>query len=459
MPWTGHQVRDAMGGVLRSGGEQVCTGVSTDTRTLQSGDLFIALRGEHFDGHAFIDTALERGSCGCVVEAGIEVTGSLDTRVFVEVADTLTALGDLAAAYLRGLDTTVIGVTGSNGKTSTKDMIATVLGAYAPVASNYGNFNNRIGLPLSALQVQSNHRYAVFEMGMNEPGEIAKLAAIAEPKVALITSISAAHLEGLGSVDAIRETKAALYRALGPDDVAVVNGRDPQVVRAAEGIAARTIVVGEIDADVTVEGIRRIGVGAQEATIRHGDRIMSLRIRGIGQHNIWNAALAVGVAVALDLNPLPRIEALTSHKGPKGRLAWVPILDGPNILDDTYNANPESTRAAIRTLVELCDAHTCIAVLGDMLELGESADQLHEEIGQFASDVGVDVLLAMGKYAQHTVRGFGPGGEVVLDHEAAVARVLSSVGQGDWVLVKGSRGMRMEQVVTALQSAYAHGGR
>jgi UDP-N-acetylmuramoyl-tripeptide--D-alanyl-D-alanine ligase len=459
MAWTGHQVRDAMGGVLRSGGEQLCTGVSTDTRTLQSGDLFIALRGAHFDGHAFIDAALERGCCGCVVEAGVAIEKFLDERVLVEVVNTLTALGDLASAYLRKLDTTVIGVTGSNGKTSTKDMIATVLGAYASVTSNYGNFNNRIGLPLSALQVQASHRYAVFEMGMNEPGEIEQLADIAEPKVALITSISAAHLEGLGSVDAIRETKAALYRGLGPDDVAVVNGRDPHVMRAAEGIAARKIVVGEDDADVRVEGIRRIGVGALEATIRIGDRSMPLRIRGIGQHNIWNAALAVGVAVALDLDPLLGIEALASHQGPKGRLEWAPILDGPNILDDTYNANPESSRAALRTLVELCDTQTSVAVLGDMLELGESAEQLHEEIGQFAADVGVDVLLAMGKYAQQTVQGFGPGGEVVSDHAVAVNRVLDSVGQGDWVLVKGSRSMRMEQVVSSLQTSYAHGGR
>jgi len=459
MNWTGLQLSEATGGVLRSGGERVCTGISTDTRSIREGDLFVPLRGAHFDGHAFIAEALSQGCCGCLVEAGVDLDGgSASEQVFIEVVSTLTALGDLASTHLRALDTTVVGITGSNGKTTTKDMVATILKSFGPVASTHGNYNNLIGLPLTALQVMPTDKFAVFEMGMNVPGEIERLAKIAQPKVGLITSIAAAHLAGMGSVDAIRDEKTALYRSLGPDGTAVVNAMDPQVLQAAQETQAMLLTVGVAGTDICLEGIRRIGVGALGASLHCRGKVYPLRLRGLGIHNLWNAAMAVGVAVALDLDPEKAVAALADYKGPKGRLAWVPVPNGPNVIDDTYNANPESTRSALRTLVDLGDAGTTVAVLGDMLELGDSASVLHQEVGQYAADIGVDVLLAQGQFAADTVSGFGPGGAVVPGHEEAASFVSRTVSSGEWVLVKGSRGMRMERVIEALKSSSNTGG-
>ncbi len=242
MMFTGTELSTICGGTLVSGASRRCTGVSTDSRTLRPGELFVPIVGERLDGHAYIARAVERGACGCLTEPGRE--SDLGGRVKVEVPDTLRALGDLARDHLKKQGVAVVGITGSNGKTSTKDMLKLMLSAYGKVKANPGNFNNLVGLPLTAFEVAASDDYAVLEMGMNRPGEIARLTEIARPKVGLITSIAAAHLEGLISIDGVTWAKGELFCGLGEDGVAVVNANDPNVVRAAEGIAARQITVG-----------------------------------------------------------------------------------------------------------------------------------------------------------------------------------------------------------------------
>jgi len=448
--FTGADVSTVTGGALKSGAKRRCTGISTDTRTLRPGELFVPIVGERLDGHAFIEKAMERGACGCLSQPG--QSPDVGDRVNVVVPDTLAALGDLAADHLAKLRTRVIGITGSNGKTSTKEMLAVMLGAYGNVTANPGNFNNLIGLPLTAFEVSDANDFAVLEMGMNRPGEIARLTEIAKPSVGLITSIAAAHLEGLISLDGVMWAKGELYCGLADDAVAVVNARDPQVVRAAEGIAAKTITVGSKDVDVAVEGIRRTGVAGFSATVNVRGKRYDLRLRAMGRHDVWNAALAVGALVALGLDPGPGLKALQKQTaGLGGRLTWKFSKAGVNVIDDSYNANPASMRAALTTLAEVAGADRKIAVLGDMLELGDGAPGFHEEIGALAADLDVHTLFVAGRFAADVAAGYLEDSVVVAaDAAELVSKVTAMVRPGDWVLVKGSRGMRMERVVHAL---------
>ncbi len=378
MSFTGQEVQAATGGALKRGADRRCTGISTDTRTLKAGDLFVPIIGENYDGHDFVDKAMAAGACGCLGQRELDIDG-----VMVVVEDTLEALGDLAANHLSQLDSTIVGITGSNGKTTTKDMVATMLAAYGPVHSNPGNFNNLVGLPLTAFDVRSHHEYVVLEMGMNRPGEIARLTEIARPKVGVITSVAAAHLEGLLSIEGVMWAKGELFVGLDEDAVAVVNATDKHVVRAAEGISARTVTVGVgADKDVSVEGSRRTGVAGlkAEVTVRGTGRY-ELRLRTMARHDVWNAAMAIGVLVALELDPGPGIQALIEHSGRQNRLAWKVTPSGINVIDDTYNANPASVRAALQTLSEVAGQRRKIAVLGDMLEMGDESPRHHSEIG------------------------------------------------------------------------------
>ena len=443
MNWTGQQVAEHVRGVLRAGPSRPCRGVSTDTRTLAPGELYVPLEGERFDGHEFIAQAAERGCAGAVVRAGTPV--QLDPRIHVEVPDTLVALGDLAAAWLRECRAAVVGITGSNGKTSTKEMAAVALAAYGHTIRNQGNFNNLVGLPLTALRVTPDVRYAVLEMGMNRPGEIARLAEIAQPRVGVVTNVAPAHLAGLGSIDAVAAAKGELFRGLAPDAVAVVNARDPRVLKASEGIAARRVTVGQGRAvDISCEGLRRTGVAGLVATLRIHGRPHDLVIRSLARHDIWNAALAVGVVVAMGLDPEPGLRALERYEGVRGRLTWRVTPDVVNVIDDTYNANPASTRAALETLAELGADHPTVAVLGDMLELGPEA------IGQAAADMDIGHLVACGAHAADVARGYGADALTAPTATDAIDAVRRLAVPGAWVLVKGSRGMRMERVVAAL---------
>lgn len=453
MMWTGRQLERITGGRLHGGADRCCTGVSTDTRTIQPGDLFVPIAGERFDGHDFIQRAVERECGGSLIGSGY--AAELGERVCVEVPDTLVALGDLAREHLGSIPARVVGITGSNGKTSTKELVATALSAYGSVARNHGNFNNLIGLPLSAFQVTVAHDFAVLEMGMNRPGEIARLTEISGPAIGLITCIAAAHLEGLGTIDGVADAKGELFAGLGPDAVAVVNDRDVHVRRVAEAFPGRRIRVGDsASSDVAVAAIRRHGVAGlrAELTIR-GRAGYLLELRALGEHEVWNAALAIGVLVALDLDPALGLSALARHRGVDGRLQWKVTADRVNIIDDTYNANPASTLAALRTLARVGRGARRIAVLGDMLELGPEGPALHEQTGRDAADLDVDLLFACGVLRNRILAGFDGEPTQTFDAEDAsqlLPLLRAHVRAGDWVLVKGSRGMRMERLVSGL---------
>jgi UDP-N-acetylmuramoyl-tripeptide--D-alanyl-D-alanine ligase len=451
MMWTGQQIRHITGGVLLAGPEAVCHGVSTDTRTLEPGQLFVALAGDNFDGHAYVQDALMRGCCGCLVHEPVQA--DLDDRVLVTVSDTLRGLGELANAHLIETRTPVIAVTGSNGKTGTKELIAQALSAYGNVAKNPGNFNNLIGVPLAAFQVTKEHDYAVLEMGMNRPGEIARLAEIVMPRVGLVTSVAGAHLEGLGTIEDVARAKGELYQALSADAIAVVNTRDSWAASAAIGTRAQVVRVGERDGDVVCEAIRRKGIAGLSATLWISGKSYDLHLRALGRHEIWNAALAMGVIVGLGLDPQPGISALEQGACVPGRLQWTVEGDGVNVIDDSYNANPASTCAALETLVEVAGGARTIAVLGDMLELGPDAPALHQQVAQHAADLDVDLLFYAGAHPQLIREAFTTDEVVTADDCSELLPILqSTVQNGDWVLVKGSRGMRMERAVELLKS-------
>lgn len=456
---TGQQVQSMTGGVLVGGASRKCTGVSTDSRSIKQGELFVPLVGERFDGHDYIQQALECGACGCVSQQGYEV--HVGGSVNVVVPDTLHALGELARSHIANLQARVVGITGSNGKTSTKEMAAAALAAYGPVAANRGNLNNLIGLPLTAFDMRPHHRFAVLEMGMSRAGEIARLTEIAQPRVGVITSIAAAHLEGLHSIEGVTWAKGELFAGLGADGVAVINTRDANVCRAAEGISARTVTVGTGDVDVSVEGIRRRGTTGFSATVKiRGGGRYDFRVRALGRHDVWNAALVVGILVALELDPAPGLEALYRRTGLGSRLHWKVTKSGVNVIDDTYNANPASVRAALETLRDVAGSQRRIAVLGDMLELGPGAAELHEEVGTLASDLGVEALFVAGEFAGDVARGYGEANLVRAGGSDELAPwVVDAAQPGDWVLVKGSRGARMERVVEALFAAGGEGVR
>ena len=450
MMWTGQQIRHITGGVLLGGGDSVCKGVSTDSRTIKSGELFVAIAGEQFNGHQYVKDALGRGCCGCLIHE--EVDAVFDKQVQMSVSDTLKALGDLAHAHLQKLALPVIAVTGSNGKTGTKEIIANALSAYGSVARNPGNFNNLIGVPISAFGVDDSHDYAVLEMGMNQPGEIARLAEIAAPKVGLVTSVACAHLEGLGSIEDVARAKGELYQSLDSDSVAVVNQNDSWAASAAVGTKARIVNVGtQSDADVVCHAIRRKGVAGLMATLHIDGKAYDLNLRGLGRHEIWNAALAMGVVVGLGLDPEPALLAIEQGSSIGGRLQWTVNNVGVNIIDDSYNANPGSTVAALDTLVEVAAGARTIAVLGDMLELGPDAAKMHRDVAYHAADLDVDMLFCADEFSGQMVQAFGSDKVFTVSDCSELLEVLKETVQpGDWVLIKGSRGMRMERAVVAL---------
>ncbi len=450
MNLSARQVASAVHGVLY-GRDVPLTGVSTDSRSLAAGQLFVPLRGPSFDGHAFIDGAFERGAAASLVAADADRNLD-DGRVYLEVQDTLAALGELAHAWLQTLPAVRLALTGSNGKTTTKELLAAALAPYGDVHKTYGNHNNLVGMPLTAFGAKASHRFVVFELGMNAPGEIATMTRLVVPHVGLITSIAPAHLQGVGSIEGVAAAKGELFRGLGPGAFVVVNGFDARVKALAEGLEQRRVVVGPgRDADVCVARIQRQGVAGFTAALVIAGRSHTLTLRTLARHDVINAALAVGVVVALGLDVEPALAALTRHTGVYGRMAWVVTPRGVNVIDDTYNANPGSMRAALEALAEAGAGARRIAVLGDMRELGHGAPALHTELGALAGDLGVDALYAVGRHAEDYATGYA-GDRVVCGDDVpdVVAHLTKTVRKGDWVLVKGSRGMRMERVVEAL---------
>ena len=434
-------------------------GVSTDTRTLRPGELFFALTGPCFDGHDYVAEAAARGAGGMVVARGRSIPDDVDPSIIVTVEDPHQALAKLGGFVRSRWDGRLVAVTGSYGKTTTKEMVGRVLGDREQVLVAPGTENNLIGVPRLLARLKPSHRFAVIEMGTSQPGEIADLTRIADPEVAVITGIGAAHLEGLKDLDGVAREKGSILNTWGSARVAVLHGDDPRV--RALGELARTVS----DVQCVYYGLTE-GNDVQATDVEPDGRTMRFRIEGkrihlplLGRHNVLNALAAYTVGRELGIRPTDLRERLESQGPVQQRM--VPILCGDClIIDDTYNANPPAMRAALQVLKDLEVTGRRILVAGEMRELGVGAEVLHREIGKAASDSGIDVLWAVGPLAIFYLEGARESlparAMQSFENASEVADALPAfLRPGDAVLVKGSRAMGLEHVVQAVRERTA----
>ncbi len=426
------------------GGDAAISGVSQDTRSMTSGMLYVAIRGERFDGHDFLAQAKAAGAAAALVA---QADTDIDLPQLI-VSDTLAALAELARRHRSRMPARVVGITGSNGKTTVKTLTASILARLGPTHANPGNRNNEIGLPLAVLELRPEHQYAVFEMGAGKPGDIAWLAAIAQPDIGLVNNIAPAHLERMGSLDGIAQTKGALYEALPADGVAIINADDAYADRFARQVSAGRVLHFALKADAPIRGeILEAGQGTRfHLHTPQGEGEIALPMPGA--HNVSNALAAAAIATALDA-PFQAIrEGLESAQGVAGRLRLLPQPGGYSLIDDTYNANPSSVRAAIDTVVSL--AGEPWLVLGDMGELGPDAESLHAGIGSYARERGIARLYTVGKLSRAASEAFGVDALHFEDRAALVAQLRHALTPGVVCLVKGSRSAGMERVLAEL---------
>jgi UDP-N-acetylmuramoyl-tripeptide--D-alanyl-D-alanine ligase len=442
-------------------------GVSTDTRTLGPGSLFVALRGEKFDAHDFLAEAAAKGAAAAVVaEAwassarGEPVEPRAGTPLpLLAVADTLRALGAIAHHHRRRFRIPVVGVTGSNGKTTTREMIAAILATRGKVLKSEGNLNNEVGVPLTLFGLDASHEAAVIEMGMSHPGEIARLAAIAEPQVGVVTLAAPAHLEGLGTVDAVADAKAELYQGLPAGGIAVANADDARMLKRAQASGRRVVTFSAARGrrgDVVVLDVLSQGEDGLRFVLGIGNREVAIHIPAlVGVHNAANAAAATAAAVSLGCTDREIARGLAQVRPVGRRLRLERLASGVELVDDCYNANPASMSAALRTLQDLAQGgKRALAVLGDMLELGSFEAEAHANLGAEAARAGLARLAAFGPRSRATAdaaRAAGLEAFHTEDMAALVAWAKDAVRPGDVLLVKGSRGMKLERLVEALR--------
>jgi UDP-N-acetylmuramoyl-tripeptide--D-alanyl-D-alanine ligase len=429
------------------------------------GELFIALKGSRFDGHHYALEALKKKAGGVLIEedkVGDIRWNGYRSKAVIAVKDTLFALGNIAQNWRRKYPTPVVALTGSNGKTTTKEMIAACLETTFPVLKTKGNLNNLIGLPLTLLTLTERERVVVLEMGMNVPGEIRRLTEIADPNVGLITNIQKVHLEGMGSLERLKEEKGELFRRMRRDGTIIVNQDDLRVMDLASNYSGQKITFGiEHPAEVMAKEIRLRGEeGTSFILILEGEA-MEIHLRLLGRHFVANALSAVAVACLFGVEIKQAKEALEHFRPFAMRMEVVPLKGGMTLINDAYNANPNSMELALETLVEVKGKGRAIAVLGDMLELGEFAKEAHEQLGRKVSELSIDFLLTMGKEAavvvESAIRHRFPmqRARVVENHSEVVSTLGEMIRNGDWILVKGSRGMAMEKIVEALREGRA----
>lgn len=432
--------------------------VVTDTRTLATGDLFVALAGERFDGHDFVAQALASGASAAMVDEAH--AGGLDGNL-VAVADTRAALGTLAAQWRRRFDIPLIVIAGSNGKTTVKEMTAAILRAQfgdAAVLATRGNRNNEIGLPQTLLELRATHRAAVIEIGMNHRGETRQLATIAQPTIALVNNAQREHQEFMRSVAEVAAEHADAVFALRPGGVAVINAADShfRVWRDAAANVRANVVNFALDADADVRGRATLGVDGSDVEIATGGAHFRVRIAAPGAAMVSNALAATAAAMAAGAGTEAVSRGLAAFRPVKGRLALRDAPGGATVIDDTYNANPDSVREAIDVLARAGRARWL--VLGDMGEVGANGPAFHREIGEYAHAAGIERLLAVGPLAHETVLAFGAHGAHYADVDALIAALAMLPSAGTTILVKGSRFMRMERVVDMLCASAAPAG-
>ena len=447
-------IAQATGGRL-VGADRMVDAVATDTRALPGGDaLFIALKGEQFDGHAHVQAAIDGGCVAALVARELAIDAPQ-----VVVADTERALAAFAAAVQRERSTTVLAITGSNGKTSVKTLLLSILQQVGSAYGSPGNRNNEIGLPLAVLDAPDDARFAVYEMGAGKPGDIAYLTEIARPIVSLVNNIAPAHLERMGSLLGIAGTKGAIYDALPADGVAVVNADDDFAAYFIERVADRRVLRFGLDtaADVQARDIRLDADGARFVLAAPGGDI-AIALPMPGRHNVRNALAAAAIALAVGAS-LDQVRAgLEAVQPVAGRLVAHALRSGAVLVDDSYNANPGSLAAAIDTLAN--SGNEAWLVLGDMRELGADEIALHARAGQQAKAAGIARLFALGELSAHAVAAFGDGAQAFDSHDVLADALAAGLRPGVRVLVKGSRGSAMDRIVKALlqRDAAENGG-
>jgi len=455
--------RWADGEVVRGDRAARVSGVSIDTRTLAAGEAFFAIRGPHHDGHDHLLAACEAGAVALVTEPDRVPPGALPAGLaVVAVADTTRAFGDAARGHRRNFRGSLIGLTGSSGKTTTKEMCKSVLSVQAPCLATRGNLNNEYGVPLTLFERESQHALAVIELGMNHRGEIARLAEIAEPQVGLVTNIGTAHIEFLGSQEEIANEKGDLFAALPAGGVACVNRDDQRVTQQAARARCAHLGYGRSDgAEVRASEVT-FAAGRFTFWIEAPESRSEVRVRGLSETTVINALAAAAVGLAAGLSPGQVSQGLASYQPIAGRMTPVPLESGVTLIDDSYNANPDSMARALESLRSLAGPERAIAVVGDMGELGAQAEVAHREAGARAARLGIDALFAVGDRAALVCEGAVAGGlphsavAAVESHHDAAERVRALAGRGDWVLIKGSRAMQMERVVAALSGSETH---
>jgi UDP-N-acetylmuramoyl-tripeptide--D-alanyl-D-alanine ligase len=461
MKWKVRELMEATGGRLFKGDQKMeCKGISTDSRKIKRGELFIPLKGSRFDGHDYIPQVLKKGAAGIMVRRGFPLSGISreDDKLFIiEVADTLDALGDLAHYVRMRSPVKVVAITGSNGKTSTKEMCALVLQEQYQVLKNEGNLNNLIGLPLTLLRLSREDEVAVLEMGMNRLGEIRRLSEISRPNMGLITNIGPAHLEGLGSLDQVQKAKGELFETLTEEDCVLVNYDDHLVKELALHCRAKRISFSfQEKSDIRAEDVSFLKDGKICFRLTYQGEDITVVISAYGFYHVYNAlaASAVGISLGIDLKKIAR--GLKGFRTLPGRSKLLTIGKGIRLIDETYNANPRSMEVALKTLNKMKGKGRGIAILGDMLELGEESPFWHREVGKWVGTLGTEYLALLGKFAPFVAEGAALAGLqkerifIGKNYEEVAQHVRGILKRGDWVLVKGSRAMQMEKVLDCL---------
>ncbi|WP_293268928.1 UDP-N-acetylmuramoyl-tripeptide--D-alanyl-D-alanine ligase [Neptunomonas sp.] len=427
--------------------------VNTDTRSIQPGDLFVALKGERFDAHEFAGQAIAAGAVALVVDTKL----ALDVPQIV-VCDTRVALGKIAEynrAFFQGV---LFAITGSSGKTTVKEMLAEILAGAGQVLATKGNLNNDIGVPLTLLRIAPNDEYAVIEMGASGPDEIAYSAKLSHPSIALVNNAMGAHLEGFGSLQGVVNAKGEIYDGLGPEGIAVVNMDDPHAHQWIKRIDNKPLLTFGMDsnADIYANNVQILDDGCYSFVVKHDEISEKVQLKVMGRHNVMNALAAVALTLAAGLPLSLAVAGLGRFRAVKGRMCSVSGLNGARIIDDSYNANPGSVKAAIQALAELKGER--VLVLGDMGELGLDAKEMHRDIGRFAAEHNIDELIAVGPLSKMAVEGFQSSigllprqlAKHFIDQKSLMDEVVPRLHKSMVVLVKGSRSAGMDKVVTRL---------
>ncbi|MBB82534.1 MAG: UDP-N-acetylmuramoylalanyl-D-glutamyl-2, 6-diaminopimelate--D-alanyl-D-alanine ligase [Deltaproteobacteria bacterium] len=449
------------GEIVRGRDDQTFTGTKIDSREVASGDLFVAIVGPNHDAHRFLGDVMRSGAAGALVQMDrIEETIARTDGFLVHVDDTTAALAALARGHRESFEGPLVGITGSNGKTTTKELCAGILAVAGPTLATRGNLNNEFGVPLTLLRRGDQDRFAVVEMGMNHRHEIAALAAIAQPTIGVLTNVGTAHIEFLGSRENIALEKGDLLVSLPASGTAIVDRDEPLAFAQADRTEARVLTFGRsAAADLRASGERFLDEGAYafrfETPFGHGE----VKVSGLAPTIVDNALAAAGGALAAGVSFETVAEGLAAHRGIPGRMQPRPFPNDVLVIDDAYNANPQSMRNALETLARLDTTGARHAVLGQMGELGEIAEGAHRDLGRLAGELGLDGLFLLGDYAELSAgaaREAGLEGDRIVigtDHESLARALSGRLSEGDRVLIKGSRAARMERVIELLEEA------